>query len=218
MGKHWYNKNQDERKKCNDDLIFRRDYRNRMEKEQIIFAKYGSFEYQDPDKWHIRHNIYIKHFNMGKGSSVQNNIFIRCTHGILSSKFVCGRNVRIQRNVDIDYTGDLEIGNGVGILEGAKILTHSHDSLGIKGKYDKISSGGRRTYLSPLIIEDNVTIGSRAIIMPGVGRIGENSIISVGSVVRKRVPPNAVVAGNPAQIVTIFPADRRSHKRWKENK
>ena len=55
--------------------------------------------------------------------------------------------------------------------------------------------------MSPLMIGDNVTIGTHAIIMPGVHSIGNNSIISAGSIVTKQIPDNVIVAGNPAQII-----------------
>jgi acetyltransferase-like isoleucine patch superfamily enzyme len=49
-------------------------------------------------------------------------------------------------------------------------------------------------------LERGVWVGDSAIICKGV-RIGENSIIGAGSVVRKDVPPNCVVIGNPARVV-----------------
>jgi UDP-2-acetamido-3-amino-2,3-dideoxy-glucuronate N-acetyltransferase len=44
------------------------------------------------------------------------------------------------------------------------------------------------------------SIGANATILPGV-KIGENAMIGAGAVVTKDVPPNAVVAGNPAAII-----------------
>ncbi|MEO7934341.1 MAG: acyltransferase [Chthoniobacterales bacterium] len=52
----------------------------------------------------------------------------------------------------------------------------------------------------PIHICDNVWIGMNAVILKGV-TIGENSIVAAGSVVTKDVPPNTIVAGNPARIV-----------------
>lgn len=52
----------------------------------------------------------------------------------------------------------------------------------------------------PVRIADNVWIGMNAIVLKGV-TIGENSIVAAGAVVSKSVPPNVVVAGNPAVIV-----------------
>ncbi len=50
-----------------------------------------------------------------------------------------------------------------------------------------------------VIIEDDVWIGRRCIIMPGV-HIGEGAIIAAGSVVTKDVPDFAIVGGVPARI------------------
>src|SRR6185312_15506263 len=58
---------------------------------------------------------------------------------------------------------------------------------------------------APVIIADNVWIGMNATILKGV-TIGENSVVAAGSVVTKSVPPNTVVAGNPAVVVKKFQA------------
>jgi len=52
----------------------------------------------------------------------------------------------------------------------------------------------------PIIIEDDVWIGSRVIILPGV-RVGRGSIIGAGAVVTKNVDPYSIVAGNPAKLI-----------------
>jgi chloramphenicol O-acetyltransferase type B len=48
---------------------------------------------------------------------------------------------------------------------------------------------------------NNVQIGMRAFIMPGV-TIGEGAVVAAGAVVTKDVPPYAVVAGSPAKIIS----------------
>jgi len=52
----------------------------------------------------------------------------------------------------------------------------------------------------PIVIEDNVWIGGGAILLPGV-RVGRNAVVGAGAVVSRSVPPDTVVAGNPARII-----------------
>lgn len=56
------------------------------------------------------------------------------------------------------------------------------------------------TGFGPIEIKDNCQIGVRATILPHV-TIGPNSIVGACSVVTKSVPPNTVVAGNPARAI-----------------
>lgn len=59
--------------------------------------------------------------------------------------------------------------------------------------------GAKRTkeFLSGVVIGEGAKIGAGSVILPGVN-IGKHSIVGAGSVVTKDVPPNIVVAGNPA--------------------
>lgn len=54
--------------------------------------------------------------------------------------------------------------------------------------------------MAPVLIGDNVFIGTRSTILKGV-TIGENSVIGSGSVVTRDVPPNVIAAGNPCRVV-----------------
>jgi maltose O-acetyltransferase len=53
---------------------------------------------------------------------------------------------------------------------------------------------------SPVTIEDDVWIGSGAIVCPGVS-VGANSVIGAGSVVTRAVPAGVVAAGNPCRVI-----------------
>lgn len=54
----------------------------------------------------------------------------------------------------------------------------------------------------PVTIADDVWIGGRVIILPGVN-IGEGAIVGAGAVVTKNVPPYAIVGGNPARVLKL---------------
>jgi acetyltransferase-like isoleucine patch superfamily enzyme len=54
--------------------------------------------------------------------------------------------------------------------------------------------------MKPIVIEDKVWIGERALILKGV-RIGYGSLVAAGAVVTRDVPPYSIVAGNPAEVV-----------------
>jgi len=51
------------------------------------------------------------------------------------------------------------------------------------------------------VIGNGVTIATGSIVLFGV-KIGDNAVVSAGSVVNKNVPENAFVAGNPARNIT----------------
>ena len=51
-----------------------------------------------------------------------------------------------------------------------------------------------------IVIEDDVFVGTRCIILKGV-KIGARSIIAAGSVVTKSIPADCIAGGNPCQII-----------------
>lgn len=59
---------------------------------------------------------------------------------------------------------------------------------------------------APVVIGNNVWIGSNATILPGV-TIGDNAVVAAGAVVTKDVPVNTVVAGVPAKIMKRIDVD-----------
>ena len=56
----------------------------------------------------------------------------------------------------------------------------------------------------PIVIEDNVWIGCRCIILKGV-KIGTSSIIAAGAVVTKDIPSHSVAGGVPARVLFELP-------------
>ncbi|MDV7104211.1 acyltransferase [Vibrio sp. TH_r3] len=106
-----------------------------------------------------------------------------------------GTGFSVNRNVEIDYSGGVDIGKNVWISQSVIIETHEH-----KIEAGKIKDDWNIEH-SHLYIGDNAWIGANAIILSKCNLIGENSIIGAGSVVVKNVPANCIVAGNPAKVI-----------------
>ncbi|PEB56279.1 acetyltransferase [Bacillus pseudomycoides] len=106
-----------------------------------------------------------------------------------------GDNCSIQPGVIIDYSHCwlIKIGNNVTIAPQAYLLVHDASTKKLNN-YTKVGS---------ILIEDNVFIGARALIMPGV-TIGKNSIVAAGSIVTKSIPSESIVAGNPAKVISTI--------------
>lgn len=90
----------------------------------------------------------------------------------------------------------IELGNRVTVAHGVIFLTHDGASRLFRQQLPAMSPWGNR--FGTIRVGDNVFIGVNAVLMPEI-TIGSNSIIGVGSVVNKDVPPNTVVAGVPAR-------------------
>lgn len=134
----------------------------------------------------------------------------------------CGKNVIFYPTKSDFIYKNVSIGNDVFIGSGASFIAAiSHIYIGNKvlfgpnvtirggnhsshiiGKYlsdykreDKLESDDK-----PVIIENDVWVGTGAIILKGV-RVGRGAIIAAGAVVNRDVPPYAIVGGVPAKII-----------------
>lgn len=106
-----------------------------------------------------------------------------------------GNRVLLARNVAIDYSGEVIIEDDVWLSEAAQIHSHEHPITKSRiGRKDPILR-------NKIILRKGCWIGANAIILPKVQEIGANTIVAAGAVVTKKVPPNVVVAGNPARII-----------------
>ncbi len=105
-----------------------------------------------------------------------------------------GARTWVNRRACLDLRGGLEIGNDVSISPEVMILTAAHDP----------SDPTFRYVCSPVVIEDHVWIGSRAMVMPGV-RIGRGAVVAAGAVVTRDVAPLTMVGGVPARQIGTRP-------------
>ena len=129
----------------------------------------------------------------------------------MGDRVIVGTRVEFGSGADIEMGSGSNIGRsswisndtvfGANVMTGPEIivLSYNHATQMNGTPFNQQGYSSR----SPVIVEENVWIGTRAILLPGV-RIGRNSVIGAGAVVTKDVPPNSVVAGNPAKVVKQF--------------
>lgn len=121
------------------------------------------------------------------------NVRLVNSHKSGQANLKIGEYTSLDEDAYIDYSGGVKMGKHISIGIGVKIFTHNHEFT-LEKPWAKI------TY-SSLEIGDNAWIGTDAIILPKVKKIGEASIIGAGAIVTKDVPPFTIVAGNPAKII-----------------
>jgi len=135
---------------------------------------------------HFRRLVYrISGMKIGKGSSI---------HMFASffslEKTVIGEDTIIGSRAFLDGRASLKIGSHVVLASEVMIYCSQHD----------VEADDFRSILKPVVIEDYVFIGPRAIILPGV-TIGKGAIIAAGAVVSKDVEPMSIVGGVPAKEI-----------------
>ena len=109
----------------------------------------------------------------------------------------CGRNIHIEKKVFINSGCKFQDQGGVYIGENSLI---GHNVILATLNHDMDPYHRADLHPKPIHIGKRVWIGSGSMILPGI-TIGDNSIVGAGSVVTKDVPPNVIVAGNPAKFI-----------------
>lgn len=153
----------------------------------------------------------------------------------VSEKAKIGKNVRIWH---FAYVGDnTEIGDNV------KIGSLAHVDYNVKIGENTMIEGmvyipplsriGKNVFIGPaaaltndpypaskkmigVTIEDGAVIGSRAVIKAGI-TVGKNSVVAMGAVVTKDVPPDTVVVGIPAKIKYSREEYDKKKKKWESS-
>lgn len=92
--------------------------------------------------------------------------------------------------VEIYNKAKVSLGTGVVISQDSYICTASHD----------LSSPTMALVIKPIVIEDNVWVAARSLVLPGV-TLHTASVVGAGSVVTRDVDAWTVVGGNPAKII-----------------
>lgn len=103
---------------------------------------------------------------------------------------------------DVSIGDDVTVKNCVQLWDGLRIGSRVFIGPNVTFTNDKFPRAGRRpSAFAETHVEDGVTIGANATILPGI-TIGRNAFVAAGSVVTRDVPAGAIVAGNPARVRT----------------
>lgn len=166
----------------------------KSKKEKFLIILYTLFAKKLPQSNHLLIAKKIRYFfakliisdighnvNIEKGASFNSRVTIDDFSGI---------------GVNCEMNGPVKIGKYVNMGPEVVIYTQNHSSNDINipmqnQGYDDIEA---------VVIGDDVWLGRRVIILPGV-KIGEGSIIGAGAVVAKDIPAFSVAVGNPVKIV-----------------
>ena len=105
---------------------------------------------------------------------------------------VIGNGTYLNHDVEIVAEREVRIGRDCKIAWDVVIMDTSQHGIGTEPPV-----------VRPVVIQDNVWIGARAIILPGV-TIGTGAVIGAGAVVTKDVPARGIAVGNPARVIRTY--------------
>ena len=151
-------------------------------------------------------------FNIQKGSGV---LCRQKPSLAISGKLTIGNGVRIWSQIEktrlsVFKNATMQIGSGT-FINGARISAKHHVSIGknctiapevliMDSDFHDLHDQTKEGISEEVIIENNVWVANRAIILKGV-RIGAHAVVAAGAVVTKDVEQFAVVGGNPARVI-----------------
>ncbi len=110
-------------------------------------------------------------------------------HVATDASIIFGDKVFINSRVHISCSTKIQIGTHCDIADECLIIDNDYHDV-----------GNMPAKQAPIIIEDNVWLASRVIVLKGV-TIGEGSVIGAGSIVTKSIPPFSFAAGSPAKVI-----------------
>ena len=158
-------------------------------KRKIFCFIFRTFGCKTPEKWRKFRNFLVRNYIAFAEKSISIGRYSKIH-----------KSTRIGNNSGIGYGCEINVGVTIGenVMMGPNVLiytqNHRTDRTDIPMREQGMSE------IQPVIIEDNVWIGARVIILPGV-TIGTGSVIGAGAVVPKSIPPYSVAVGNPARVV-----------------
>ncbi len=135
---------------------------------------------------------YIANISISSGAIIKSKSQV-CACNKLAEIYI-GSNTTIGNYTFIYASEKIKIGKDCMLAPFVYIVDSDH------GKEMGKTMNAQSNITSPIIIEDDVWIGSHSVILPGV-RIGKGSVIAAGSVVNKNVKEYSIYGGVPAKFL-----------------
>ena len=170
----------------------------------------------------------------GKLKSLVHRVF---AEPVIKGSFAsCGKGVRVGQNCSFSGVENISIGDNSSLGSGTRILTtRAKVSIGkevmfgpavtivsgdhridVIGKYMREITDAEKRPEDDLdvVIEDDVWVGTGAIILKGV-TVGRGAVVAAGALVTKDVPPYAIAGGVPARVIKMrfSPEEIEAHER-----
>jgi acetyltransferase-like isoleucine patch superfamily enzyme len=169
--------------------------------------KRGSVKKRIPDD---RYLCIADDVKLGRG--VKLSKFINLYGCTIGENTKIGAFVEVQKNATIGK--NCKISSHTFICEGVTIeddVFVGHSIVFINDSYPRATANGALQTeadwsVEPTHVKRGASIGSNCTVLSNV-TIGERAIVGAGSVVTKDVPPDTIVAGNPARFIRVLGAD-----------
>ncbi|WP_139364908.1 maltose acetyltransferase domain-containing protein [Sutcliffiella halmapala] len=161
-----------------------------LSKERIHARKLTRIFNESTETEEEKRSELLKRLFGSTGKTINIEPTFRCDYGY---NIHVGENFFANFDCVILDVCKVEIGENCMLAPGVHIYTATHP-------VDPIERNKGPEYGKPVKIGNNVWLGGRAVISPGV-TIGDNVVVAAGAVVTKDVPDNVIVGGNPARVI-----------------
>ncbi|MBZ4396658.1 acetyltransferase [Myxococcus sp. XM-1-1-1] len=108
------------------------------------------------------------------------------------SVIILGDEAHIEGGASLEALSSISVGRGARLGPFSKVMDNQHHPL--RGNRHE------RPPSVPLVIEEGVTVGSRAILLPGA-QLQKGCTVAPGTVISRRIPAGVTVGGAPARVL-----------------
>ena len=179
-----------EKEKAQAGLLYDANYDQalmdeRMAAKRLLFAYNQTPPDQAEERRRILRNLLGK---LGESYLIEQPFY--CDYGYnieIGENFFANMNCVILDGAKVSFGDNVFIAPNCGFYTAGHPLDAERRNQGLE-------------YAYPITVGNNVWIGANVSVLPGVS-IGDNSVISAGSVLTRSIPANVLAAGNPCRVI-----------------